>query len=149
MVKQVLQPLAVQKVLTGPQGPVAKDLLRRGIRVQTQAKRNLGGVGNLPKRVDTGLLRSSIAVQLRTGPDISVRIGTNVYYALWIHEGTGIYGPRHAPIFPKTARYLRFKPKGADHYIYRRSVKGIKPNPFLVEALSAARIGPGKGSKQL
>lgn len=151
MVKQVVNALAVHEVLTSPTGGVAKDLLRRGIRVQTQARRNLGGsTGTGPKRIDTGLLRASISTQLRqNGPEsLAVRIGTNVFYAIWIHEGTGIYGPRKTPIVPKTARYLRFKPKGADHYIYRKSVKGIRPNPFLVAALSAAKAGPGpKGTK--
>lgn len=143
MVAQVVNQSAMQALLKGKNGPVARQALIRGIKVQTAARRNLGGgTGSGPKRVDTGLLRASISVQLRTwaSGDIAVRIGTNVYYAFWVHEGTGIYGPRHTPIVPKRARYLRFKPKGMAKYIYRKSVKGMKPNPFLVKALPAAKL---------
>lgn len=143
MVAQVVNGEALQHLLKGPTGPIARQALRRGVRVQAAARRNLGGTtGSGPKRVDTGLLRASISVQLRVwgSGDLAVRIGTNVYYALWVHEGTGIYGPRHTPIVPKRARYLRFKPKGMEKYLYRKSVKGMKPNPYLVKALPAAKI---------
>lgn len=143
MVAQVVNQSAMQALLKGKNGPVARQALRRGIKVQTAARRNLGGgTGSGPKRVDTGLLRASISVQLRTwaNGDIAVRIGTNVYYAYWVHEGTGVFGPKHHRIYPKRARYLRFKPKGMAKYIYRQSVAGMKPNPFLVKALPAAKL---------
>lgn len=135
----------LQRVLTSPAGPVARALLVRGYRVQAQAKRNLGGgTGSGPKRVDSGRLRSSIDVELRRGPrGLLVRIGTNVEYAIYVHEGTGIYGKNARPIRPKTKRFLRFRPKGTKRYVYAREVKGMKGNPFLVAALPAARIGRG------
>jgi hypothetical protein len=130
---------AVQAMLTSPQGGVVKDLLRRGLLVETQAKRNLGGIGG-PKRIDTGRLRASIATQLvnRNGTP-AILVGSNVYYAKWIHDGTGLFGPRHHRIVPVRAKFLRFRPKGSRKFIYRRSVAGIKPNPFLRNALAAAR----------
>jgi hypothetical protein len=111
--------------------------------VQSRAKQNLGGAtGSGPKRVDTGHLRAKIAVQLvRRAGFPAVRIGTNVKYALWVHDGTGIYGPKHSYIYPKTKRYLRFRPKGSLDYVYAKRVKGMKPNPFLVNALEAANLG--------
>lgn len=133
----------IRRILTSPSGPVAKALLVRGYRVQALAKKNLGGgTGTGPKRIDTGRLRSSIAVELRRGPrGLLVRIGTNVEYAIFVHEGTGIYGKNARPIKPKTKRYLRFKVKGSKRYTYATQVKGMKGNPFLVKALPAARIG--------
>lgn len=136
------------KIKISPEGPVAKALLKRGYAVQAQARKNLGG-GTLsgPKRVDTGLLRSSINVQLlqrRNG--LVVRVGTNVYYARWVHDGTGIYGPRHIVIKPKNGHVLVFRASyGAPAGPYRgkvvvRSVKGMKPNRFLVAALPAADL---------
>lgn len=138
----------INRILTSTSGPVAKGLLIRGYKVQTQARKNLGGAtGTGPKRVDTGLLRASIAVQLRRGPKgLVVRIGTNVYYAPMVHNGTGIYGPKGQPIVPKTARYLRWQPKGATGFVYAKSVKGMKGNPFLVAALPAAILNKGKSS---
>jgi hypothetical protein len=135
---------ALEKLLTSPQGPVAKQLLIRGIRVQSQARRNLGGsTGTGPRRIDTGRLRSSIGVELRTGRrGLSVRVGTNVEYAFWVHDGTGLYGPRHRWIKPVTRRYLRFRPKGGQRWVYAQKVRGMKANPFLEKALQAAKIGP-------
>lgn len=116
-----------------------RDMLRRGLLVETQAKRNLSGIGG-PKRIDTGRLRASIAtVAVTRNGEPAVLVGTNVKYARWVHDGTGIYGPRGVPIRPRTKKFLRFKPRGARRYIYARSVKGMKPNRFLTNALSAAR----------
>lgn len=139
-----LNPAAISQVLTSPSGPVAQALLVRGYRVQAQARKNLGGGASGPKRVDTGKLRTSISVQLKKKNSrvLTVQIGTNVYYAIWVHDGTGLYGPEHRLIRPKTKRYLRFKPHGSNAYVYAKSVKGMRPNPFLADALSAARIGP-------
>lgn len=130
---------AVRKLLTSPQGGVVKDLLRRGLLVETQAKRNLGGIGG-PKRIDTGRLRASIATIVVTrGGDPTVLVGTNVKYALFVHDGTGLYGPRHAPIRPRRGKYLRFKPRGSRKWVYAKQVKGMRPNRFLANALPAAR----------
>jgi phage gpG-like protein len=130
---------AVQALLNSPNGAVAKDLMRRGLLVETQAKRNLGGVGG-PKRVDTGRLRASISTVLvtRDGKP-AVLVGTNVNYARWVHDGTGIYGPAGRPIVPRRAKRLRFRPKGSRKFVYARQVRGMVPNPFLRNALSAAR----------
>lgn len=121
-----------------------KDLYRRGLKVQTQARLLLsgGGAGH-PKRVDTGHLRSSIQVEVRQygGGRPAVRIGTNVKYARWVHDGTGLYGPRRRLIRPKKAKVLRFSGRryGKTGYIYARHVKGMHPNPFLEDALIAAK----------
>ena len=136
---QRLDPQAISKLLTSPQRGVAQDMLRRGLKVETAAKRNLGGVGG-PRRVDTGRLRASISTQLVTRNGVpAVIVGTNVFYALWVHNGTGIYGPAHRLIRPKVARRLKFKPSGSTRFVYARFVVGMKPNPFLKNALPAAR----------
>lgn len=140
---------ALEQIKISPTGPVAKDLLKRGYAVQAQARKNLGG-GTLsgPKRVDTGLLRASINVQLlQARRGLVVRVGTNLYYARWVHEGTGIYGPRHTVIKPRNGKVLVFKasygPKWGPYKgtVVVRSVKGMKPNRFLVYALPAAKLG--------
>src|SRR5690349_3582480 len=115
--------------------------MKRGIKVQTRARRNLGGgTGSGPKRVDTGLLRASIATQLgfsTTG--LAMRVGTGVYYARWVHDGTGIYGPRQKKIVPRTKTHLVFRwKKMGNKLMVVKSVKGMKPNPFLKDALKAA-----------
>lgn len=130
---------ALDRLLKSSEGGVAKDLLRRGLLVETQAKRNLGGQDG-PKRVDTGRLRASINTQMirRNGQPVVV-VGTNVFYARFVHDGTGIYGPRHRMIRPVRAKRLRFKPHGSGRYVYARAVRGMAPNHFLANALRAAR----------
>jgi len=126
---------------------VAKDLYRRGLKVQGRARVLLGGAAGHPKRVNTGALRSSVQVQLRTfGGAPAVRIGTNLFYARYVRQGTGIYGPRRQKIVPRRAKALVFKSAkyGAKRGKFRgkvvvRSVKGMRPNDFLTDALRAAR----------
>jgi hypothetical protein len=91
-------------------GPIAKDLVRRAIRVEAAAKRNATGAppsapGHGPGVV-TGRVRGSITWRLMAdaeGPFVDV--GTAVFYAPFLELGT------------------RF----------------IEPRPFLVPALNAAR----------
>lgn len=130
----------IQRILTSQDGPVAKDLLRRGLRVESRAKQNLGGGASGPRRIDTGRLRSSIGTELdRVGGKPAVRVGTRVQYAAWVHQGTGVFGPRGSPIRPVRARRLVFTPRGSTRRVFARQVSGMRPNKFLVEALQAAR----------
>lgn len=126
--------------LRNPSGGLAKDMLRRGLKVETQAKRNLAGANGKPRRIDTGQTRSSVNTRMVTYKTFpAARVGSPLRKAALIHGGTGIYGPRRQPIRPKRAKVLRFKPKGSRRVIYAKSVKGMKPNPFLSDALPAAR----------
>jgi hypothetical protein len=136
-----LNPAQVAFIAKSPAGPFAKDLLKRGVRVQSRARRNLGGgTGSGPRRIDNGLLRASIAVQLGTRRgELAVRIGSGQYYALWVHEGTGIYGPRGRKITPRTAPYLVFRwKKMGNKLMVVKSVKGMPGNPYLKAALPFA-----------
>lgn len=130
---------AINIMFRNPTGGLAKDMLRRGLKVEAQAKRNLAEANGRPKRIDTGQTRASLNTRLvtyRTLP--AARVGSPLRRATWIHDGTGIYGPRRQPIRPTRAKRLRFKPKGASRFVYAKSVKGMKANPFLKDALSAA-----------
>lgn len=123
-------------MLTSPDGAIAKDLFRRGKKVEARAKLNLQ---RPPQRVDTGTLRSSISTQLLTiGGKPAVRVGTNVYYALYVHDGTGIYGPKGTYITPISAKYLSWKLKNGKR-VFALRVRGMEPNPFLKDAVMAAK----------
>lgn len=140
-VSHKLNKAQIEKMLSSPQGGLAKDMLRRGIRVQARARRNLGGTtGSGPRRVQTGQLRASVAVQLRSWQGLPcARVGSNLRRARWVHNGTGLYGPRKKLITPVKAKALRWR--GPAGPVFARSVKGMKPNPFLEEALPAANLG--------
>lgn len=136
------------EILRGKNGAVAKDLLKRGLRVETRAKLNLGGGVTGPKRIDTGALRADIRTELISLPGgLAVRVGSSKYYALWVHNGTGLYGPRHQLIYPKSRRVLVFHSKvyGAKTgkhagKVFTTYSRGMKPNPYLKEALPFFKI---------
>lgn len=80
----VLDRRQVTALLHSRTGPVARDLTRRAIVVQNEARRLAP--------VDRGRLRSSITHELAVeGGELVARVGTNVEYAMYVHEGTGIY----------------------------------------------------------
>jgi hypothetical protein len=135
-VRHVFDVAALNVQLHGPGNGVARDMLRRGMRVQTAAKRRAPA--------DSGRLRGSltIATEPRNVLGIStfaVLIGTNLSYARWVHDGTGIYGPTGAPIVARGGTYLVFKSKTTGRLVFTRSVRGQEGVAFLKEALEAAR----------
>lgn len=72
---------ALDRLLESPAGPVARDLARRAVRVDTAAKRLCA--------VDTGRLRSSIDWRLAVDPvGLLAIIGTRVQYAPHVEFGT-------------------------------------------------------------
>lgn len=136
-VRQQWNSTAFVRFAREPQGGIARDMLRRGLNVETRGKQALS---EPPRRIDTGRGRASIGTtQIFRDGIPGARVGTTVYYMLYVQTGTGVFGPKRRRIYPKQARFLRFKPKGSNRYVYARSVAGMKPNPFLTRGLLAAR----------
>lgn len=78
----------LKDLLAGPTGPVARDLLVRGIRVESAAKQYASGRGGGPN-VRTGRLRGSITHALgEDGKGLYCDIGSNVVYAPYVELGT-------------------------------------------------------------
>ena len=50
-------------------------------------------------------------------------------YAEFLEYGTGIYGPKHQPIKPKSAKALHWKKGGVS--IFAKEIKGMRPQPFI------------------
>lgn len=83
--------------------------------------------------VDTGIMRASITFEVaRALYRIEGAIGTNNEYAIYQHEGTGLYarganGRQQVPWVYRT-------PDGKFH-----TTKGVKPTPFLQDAVDEVR----------
>ncbi|MFL5309681.1 MAG: hypothetical protein ACJ79H_04415 [Myxococcales bacterium] len=87
----------MRKMLSGPTGPVVRDLIRRGIRVEASAKHHASGRPG--PMVRTGRLRGSITWRLGADPlSPYVDVGSTVLYAPFVELGTS-----RAPEYP----YLR------------------------------------------
>jgi len=113
-----------------------RDLARRGENVVRTARSNLN---RNPRRINTGKLASDIKARPTVvGINPAIDIGTSLYYARWVHDGTGIYGPRGGYIYPRRARMLSWVDKGGSRRFAKR-VRGMEPNHFLRDALQAGR----------
>lgn len=123
-------------MFASPNGDVAKDLAQRAIRVQSKARQLVSGS---MVKVRTGRLRSSITWEIRsTSRGLVAVVGSNVEYAQYVHDGTGIYGPRGAMIRPVNKKMLSWKDPDSGQRIFAKAVRGSRPRPFLREALDAA-----------
>lgn len=145
MARVVLNPQEINTLLKSPSGAVARDLMIRGNRVKNVAQQLCP--------VDQGRLRSSISSELAfDSGELVVRVGTNVDYALYVHNGTGIYGPNKRPIVPVNKRALRwaarnnsgsgrrrYKGGATAQYVFSKRSKGFKGTPFLTNALPAGK----------
>lgn len=98
----VVNQAGLDRLLKSPQGPVAVDLLRRAIRVESQAKINATGNNGGP-HVRTGRLRSSITHRLIVDAQgLGAEVGTTVFYGRYLELGT----PRMRPYpFLRTALF--------------------------------------------
>lgn len=121
---------AVSQLLEQPGGPVWQAADRAGVVTASRARVALTAA-NL---INTGTLRNSIEHRTSsTGRGIVSRVGTDVGYARYVHEGTT------GPIYPRSARVLRFKPSGSSTFVFADSVRGTRETgrytPFLRTAL--------------
>lgn len=112
-------------------GTIAQATWRAAGKVRDDAKRELTSQG----RIDTGKLRQSIVGRRvrGSGTGILYEIGSPLDYAIYQHEGTKDHGPR-------TARILRFKPKGSGVFVFAQRVRGVTPSKFLTRALQRLTV---------
>lgn len=126
-------------MLSGPNGAVYNEMNRKGNAVLREARRLC------PK--NNGTLAQSLAMEFgKADGSIIVRVGTNVYYGLFVHEGTANNGTGY--IYPKNFKFLRwpvvnnsgsgnrrYKAGATQKYAYAKRVRGVKARPFLKDAL--------------
>jgi hypothetical protein len=73
-------------LFSSPTSGLVKNMRARALATQTAAKRRLRMD---PRRIDTGLLLNSIQIREYTAASgIVERIGTDVEYSIFVHDGT-------------------------------------------------------------
>jgi hypothetical protein len=141
--------MVVSVTITGLAEVVAK-YGQAGTRARVQSSMRVGmetavglAKGRLESHVKTGHLRNSLNFT-QSGTDGTV--GSNLPYARFVEEGTGVYGPYRRPIVPRKARRLAWfpatatgKPVTKQGRIVRRSVKGQPPVRFLGDTVNLDR----------
>lgn len=104
-------------------------MVTRGNRVKRAAQRRINSrTGNLARSIDTQV----VVVRGVAG----VQVGSSLFYARFVHDGTGVYGPRGAKIRPTNRKALAFGGSSGDVVV--ASSRGQRGTHFLTEALSAA-----------
>jgi len=118
---------AITMLMRSPDGLLGRWMYDQGTKVQ------LAAIRQCPKRTN----KLSESIVKRWNPTLNGQMMTIAAlqpYALFVHEGTGIYGPRGAPIVPTTAKALRWF--GSDGQpIFARSVKGMRGTKYLADNL--------------
>ncbi|MGI5292824.1 HK97 gp10 family phage protein [Nonomuraea polychroma] len=123
----------IRRLLQGESGEVVRhvqDIVDRTVAIA----RREAPVGR------TGHLRQSIQGTVDVDGDRVVgRIGSTLEYALYVHDGTGLWGPWQRVIRPVQAKVLAWKAPGTPRgMVFAAYVKGARPNPFLTRAFERA-----------
>ncbi len=117
----------IRRLFTGPNSAAMRDLGARADRVERRARQLVG--------IDTTRLIRSIRQERGAGfIDIVAGRPGSTYYVLYHHDGTGPHTIR-----PRRAKALRFVVAGRVVYAQKVRHPGTRPNPFLRNALPAAR----------
>lgn len=141
-VEITLDDAAIDRLLRSPDGDVGREVRRVVV-----ATRNVA-VAMAP--VDDGPLRASLRTKFEYGSrTVKGWVYSDLEYALYVHEGTGIYGPKGSPIKPKRGQFLVFEarnarttPRGRGNLVFARQVRGQRPQRFLLNALKAVSPWP-------
>jgi len=145
MASIIINEAELRNLLAGNKGAVWQDINRRGNRVLN------GAISACP--YDKGTLRQSLTKEMLTEDGMPVaRIGTNIEYAIFVHEGVGLYGPKKRMIVPVNFTVLkwaatnnsgtgrrRYKGGKTAAYVYSKRSRGFKGTPFLRDSLKYAQ----------
>lgn len=122
----------LQALFRSMNGPMYREINRITTGVWNASR----AMGNVP--VDKGRLKESMSMEIRSeAAGIVGVVGTNVEYAVFVHNGT-----KKHKIRAKNARALEFRIGG--DLTYRASVNhpGTKKNPWLIRALQMNGLKP-------
>lgn len=115
-------------------------------------------VGELKRNIPRKTSDTSRSLHVASHTETTARIEGNSV-ALWLETGTGLFGPMHRKIVPKTKKALAFyvgsfgkggslrltgsRRKGAAgagaSYVVVRSTRGMKAQPYVKRSLEALR----------
>lgn len=109
-----------------------------------------GGLGGITFRI---VVKGTVIIGVLTASAKNPKTGTD--YAVFVHEGTGKYGPKKKLIYPKKKKVLAFmknpflpRPTTPEGWkmarikglvVFAKFSKGMKPNRFLKKALKDAK----------
>lgn len=108
---------------------------KQGLRILLSHATRVARVAKQKAPRESGRLQQSI--NIRTGTHRgkpAVAVGSDLEYAAFVHQGTGLYGPHRTPIKPRSARYMVFMGRDGN-LVFAKQVIGQPARPFLTEAM--------------
>jgi hypothetical protein len=121
-------------------GVVRSEVQRRARNVRDRARE----LAEARSAHSSGALPASIrytTAELRGTKEVVAQVGSDLEHALWVEEGTGVFGPRGTPITPRSAAFLVFESEEFGRRIIASEVQGQPGKHYLRDALSAAGSG--------
>lgn len=121
-------------------GALAKTRAQQIITEETLQGGRYVREGRTVKQVSGGDLKSSITFKIeREGDNIVLVLESRAgEYALYQHEGTGIYGKRGQTIKPKRSPFLVFANPKTGELIFAKEVRGTPAKKFLTRGAKFA-----------
>lgn len=112
-----------------PLEPRFKKVAKRTVELTSlELQRNL----KMLSPVDHGRLQGSWVI-FQTG-ELQRTVKSSAKYAIFVNDGTGIYGSRKTPItHPSIGKMFAFQVNG--RMIFTRQIKGIKPRKFVEKSM--------------
>lgn len=123
---------------TNEDGPISYVLAQRAERVAYVARALTNTLGFGTGRLSASIQRSRVSRDASNR--LSVRVGSDLYYALWVEEGTGIYGPHRTRITSRSGRAMRLELYMGTRVVFAKSVAGQQPQHYLANALRHFRF---------
>jgi hypothetical protein len=121
---------ALNALLNGPNGPVAREIQRRGERIRDRMQQTAPReTGNLAQNIRSALVSEGGTINSRVG--VFGASARRVPYLRFVIGGT------RTPIRPRRARVLRFVVNG--RVVYAKEVRGQPANNFMLAAIDAGR----------
>lgn len=132
----VMSGVAVDELLRGVDGPVTRHCMERATVIQEAARLQIT-TREYPHGPPPGVMPGRLAASLvkRILPDGGIWLGSELFYALWVHDGNGPQGGR---IFPKRSNVLVFHL--GSMLVFAKSVSTSRPNRYLLDNLHLAAV---------
>ena len=99
--------------------------------------------GKAGQRKGTNLKHSGTSEISGSGFDTVGAVKFTALYAIYVHEGTGIYGPKQKPYTVEARNKKALFWQGAPHPFKKVTIRGMRARPFLKQAFEeeAGKLG--------
>lgn len=123
------------RALPGRRAASAERAVKRvGLLVEASAVKKAPFSQGAGKKKGTNLKNSGTTEFSGSGFDTQAKVKFTAPYAIYVHEGTGIYGPKAMPFTIEAKNKKALFWPGALHPVKKVTIRGMRARPFLKQA---------------